>query len=81
MVSLTEAPRDKQLKIVEITGGYGVRRRLIALGLHKDDLIELDSRSIPGGPLLVRNLTADVSVALGRGVAKNIMVEVIDNER
>lgn len=81
MVSLAKAPRDKQLKIVEIMGGYGVHRRLIALGLHKNDLIELDSRSIPGGPLLVRNLTADVSVALGRGVAKNIMVEVIDNER
>lgn len=80
MIVLTSAPHDKQLKIVEITGGYGVHRRLIALGLHKNDLIELDSRGFPGGPLFVRNLTMDVSVALGRGVAKKIMVEVIDKE-
>lgn len=81
MVNLADAPRDKQLKIVEIAGGYGVRRRLMALGLHKDNLIELDSRRIPGGPLLVRNLTMDVSVALGHGVAKKIMVEIIDQEQ
>ena len=80
MISLTSAPRNKQLKIAEITGGYGVHRRLIALGLHKNDLIELDTHRIPGGPLLVRNLTSDISVALGRGVAQKIMVEIIDKE-
>jgi Fe2+ transport system protein FeoA len=81
MIVLTSAPRHKPLRIVEIIGGHGVRWRLIALGLNKDDIIELDSRSIPGGAVLVRNLTMDVSVALGRGVAKKIMVEIIDEQQ
>lgn len=78
MISLSEVPRDVSVKIVEIVGGHGVRRRLLSLGFHKNDIIELDSRSIFGGPILVKNLTMDTSVALGRGIARKIMVEVID---
>jgi Fe2+ transport system protein FeoA len=81
IISLINAPPDKKLRIVEILGGHGVRRRLFALGFHKDDLIELDSRAIFRGPVLVKNLTADVSVALGRGIAQKIMVEVIDERK
>jgi len=81
MVSLINAPDDTSLRIVDILGGQGIRRRLIALGFHKDDIIELDSRSILHGPVLVKNLSIDTSVALGRGVAKNIMVEVIDEKK
>lgn len=78
MISLADAPRDRQLKIVDFLGGHGVRRRLMALGFHKNDLIELDSRSIFGGPLLIRDLTSETSVALGRGIARKIMVEIVD---
>ena len=77
-ISLAEAPKDRQLKIVEFIGGHGVRRRLMALGFHKQDIIELDSRSILGGPLLVRDLTSETSVALGRGIAQKILVEIVD---
>jgi Fe2+ transport system protein FeoA len=78
MISLTDAPKDKTLKIIDFYGGYSVRRRLMALGFHKNDIVELDSRSIFGGPLLIRDLTSETSVALGRGIAKKIMVEIID---
>lgn len=78
MVSLNNAPPDKPLKIVAFLGGHGIRRRLLALGFHKNDIIELDSRSIFRGPVLVRDLTSDTSVALGRGIAQKIMVEIID---
>jgi Fe2+ transport system protein FeoA len=81
MVSLINAPDDTSLRIVNILGGQEIRRRLIALGFHKDDIIELDSRGILRGPVLVRNLTIDTSVALGRGVAKKIMVEVIGEKK
>ncbi len=77
MISLVHAPYDKQLRIVEIQGGHGVRRRLLSLGFHKNDIIELDSRSILKGPVLVRDLTSDTSVALGRGIAQKIMVEIV----
>ena len=77
MINLTQAPFDKQLKIVDIRGGHGVRRQLLALGFHKNQMIELDSRTILKGRILVKNLTSDTSVALGRGIALKIMVEVV----
>jgi len=80
MMSLIKAPHDTPLKIVDILGGHGVRRRLFALGFHKNDLIELDSQTIFRGPILVRNLTLDTSVALGRGVARKIIVEIVDEK-
>ncbi len=78
VISLIQAPADTPLKIVDILGGHGVRRRLIVMGFHKNDTIELDSRAILRGPILVKNLTSDTSVALGRGVAQKIMVEIIE---
>jgi len=80
MINLIDAPQDKQLRIVDFEGGHSVRRRLLALGFHKNDIIELDSRSIFGGPLLIRDLTTEVSAALGRGIAKKIVVEIIDEK-
>ena len=77
-MSLVQAPSDTPLKIMDINGGHGVRRRLMAMGFHKDDTIELDSRAILRGPILVKNLTTDTSVALGRGVAQKILVEIIE---
>jgi len=78
MISLIEAPRDKKVTIVRIEGGHGVRRRLLSLGFHKDDVLELDQKSILGGPVLIKNLTSDNSVALGRGIAKKVVVEIVE---
>jgi Fe2+ transport system protein FeoA len=76
MIKLAEAPRGRPLRIVDVQGGEGVRRRLFALGFHKDDLIEVNSHGILRGPLLIKNLTSDSSVALGRGIAGKIMVDL-----
>ena len=78
MQSLTSAPGGKKLRIKEIQGGHRVKQRLLAMGFHKNDLIELDSRGFLGGPVLVRNLNSDASVALGRGIAGKILVEVVE---
>lgn len=80
MINLAQAPSDKPLRIVDILGGHGVRRRLFSLGFHRDNLIEKDSQGIFGGPVLVRNLTTDTSVALGRGIAQKIIVEIVDEK-
>jgi len=81
MISLIEAPRSKRLRIFDVLGGHGIRRRLLSLGFHKEDEIVLDSRSILRGPILIKNLTSDTSVAVGRGIAQKIMVEIIDDEQ
>jgi Fe2+ transport system protein FeoA len=72
---LIEAPFETPLRITGIMGGEGIRRRLLSLGFHPGDEVLVVSRGILKGPLLVRNLTADVTVALGRGVAQKIVVE------
>jgi len=81
MISLINAPYDKKLRIVGILGGHGIRRRLLSLGFHKNHIIALDSKSIFRGPVLIRDVNTDTSVALGRGIAKNIMVEILESEK
>lgn len=81
MISLLQAPKGKTLKIVAIFGGEGVRRRLFALGFHKDDLVEVNAQGILRGPILIKNLSTDTSVALGRGIAQKIMVDIVPDEK
>jgi Fe2+ transport system protein FeoA len=76
-MNLTDAPRGTPLRIVDLAGGEGVRRRLMALGFHKNDIVELDGQAILRGPLLVRNCPSDTTVALGRGVALKVLVEPV----
>jgi Fe2+ transport system protein FeoA len=76
-MDLLEAPHGRPLRIVDLVGGETVRRRLMALGFHKNDVVELDGQAILRGPLLVRNCTSDTTVALGRGVAQKVLVELI----
>jgi Fe2+ transport system protein FeoA len=76
-MTLLHAPHGTPLRIVDLAGGESVRRRLMALGFHKDDVVELDGQAILHGPLLVRNCTSDTTVALGRGVAQKVLVEPV----
>lgn len=77
-MSLVEAPIDKPLRIVDIASGESVRRRLLAIGFHIGDIVELDSAAILKGPILVRNSACGTRIALGRGIARKITVEVPD---
>lgn len=76
-MNLVNAPHNTPLRIADLVGGEGVRRRLMALGFHKGDVVELDGRAILRGPLLVRNCRSDTTVALGRGVAQKVLVELV----
>lgn len=76
-MNLFEAPHNTPLRIVGLSGGENVRRRLMTLGFHKNDIVELDGRAILRGPLLVRNCTSDTTIALGRGVAQKVLVELL----
>ena len=80
MISLIDAPDDKRLKIINISGGYNIHRKLLSLGFHKNDIIELDSKSILKGPILITDVSSGTSVALGRGIAQKIMVEIIGDK-
>ena len=77
-LSLVEAPINKPLRVIDIAGGESVRRRLLAIGFHKGDVVELDSVAILKGPILVWSSASGMRVALGRGIARKITVEVLD---
>lgn len=81
MLNLIDAPSDTPLRIIDIHGGHGVRRRFFALGFHKNDLIELESKSIMRGPVLVRNRSNGTSLAIGRGIAQKIWVEIVGQKK
>lgn len=76
-MNLVNAPHNTPLRIVDLSGGEGVRRRLMALGFHKGDVVELDGRAIFRGPLLVRGCRSDTTIALGRSVAQKVIVELV----
>jgi len=75
---LTEANNEKIVKIVSIDTGKGAKQRLIALGLHPNDLIQIVSN--PGfGPILIKNISKnDARIAIGRGIAQKIKVEYVN---
>jgi Fe2+ transport system protein FeoA len=68
----------KPLRILGIAGGEVVRRRLLSMGFHPGDIVELDSAAILKGPMLVRNIASDSRIAIGRGIARKVRVEVAD---
>jgi Fe2+ transport system protein FeoA len=81
MMNLLQAPQGAALKIVDISGGEHVLRRLLSLGFHKGDEIERVGQGILRGPLLVKMIRTGGSVAIGRGIAQKILVEVSDGSK
>jgi Fe2+ transport system protein FeoA len=81
MMSLLEAPQRVRLKVIDIAGGEGARRRLFSLGFHKGDEIECRVRGILGGPVIIKNIRSGVTAAVGRGIARKILVEATDGTR
>jgi ferrous iron transport protein A len=80
MTDLLQAPRGKSLRVIDIAGGEKVRRRLFSLGLHPGGRVQCVSRGILGGPLIIRPGEDGSTIALGRGIARKIIVEIVHEE-
>lgn len=74
VVSIIDIKEGNRARVVRIRGGLGVRQRLSCLGIHPGDLITLKRSGFMRGPVLV-NIHGN-QVALGRGIAAKILVEV-----
>lgn len=73
-IHLSEAPCDRELRIVALSCGAEARRKLLSMGLHVDDTI-VRYQALQWGPVLIRNLTQNSSkIALGKGIARKITV-------
>jgi len=76
VANLADVTPGSKVRVVEIRGGLGIRQRLSCLGIHPGDLMIVQASGIMRGPVLVS--IHGNKVALGRGVASKIMVEVIN---
>jgi len=74
-IYLSEADDHAELRILLIMGGWGVRRSLNQMGIQPGDRVRVLRRAPFGGPVLIDN--HGTQVAVGRGMAEKIRVEVL----
>jgi ferrous iron transport protein A len=74
VVRLSEPVVGRRLRLVAIEGGERLRRRLLSLGLSTGGVVEVVHRR-GGGVVLARGGNR---VALGHGVAQQVLVEVVE---
>ena len=75
IMPLAQAKPGERLVIREISGGAGVKMRLLTMGLRKDDNIEVITNNGQGQLAVAADLKRYV---LGRGLAEKILVEQAD---
>jgi ferrous iron transport protein A len=71
---LLDAPHAKWLKVIAFEGGTRLRARLTQHGLFTGDRVRVLRAAPLDGPLLVE--VNGREIALGRGIAQKIIVEV-----
>ena len=72
MTDLSRVDQGKEVTLVRISGGRGLRSRLYSMGLIPGSAFTVLSRS-KGGPMMLR--IKDANLAIGRGMAQKIFVE------
>jgi len=74
MMALDTVDVKRQVRVMMIDGGHRVRAHLNTLGIHIGDWLTVVERAPFRGPVLVE--INGTRLALGRGVAAKIQVEV-----
>jgi Fe2+ transport system protein FeoA len=72
---LLDAPKNKKLRIVNYRGGRGVGHKLRQLGLYPGREVKILRYAPMGGPVMID--AEGRSVAIGRGIASRVEVEVV----
>jgi ferrous iron transport protein A len=72
MTPLDRVEENRQVRVVDIQGGWVIRRRLGQMGIHPGDVITLVRYGAFQGPILIQ--VHGSQVALGRGIASRILV-------
>ncbi|AXV38439.1 MAG: ferrous iron transport protein A [Methanobacteriaceae archaeon] len=76
MKNLTDVKPGKKVIITEIKGGFGVKNRFESLNIREGKQIQIASSAPFRGPLVLN--VDGCKVAIGRGMATKILVEVVD---
>lgn len=75
-MTLDRLPRGKMARVTNVFGGKGIRRNLAQLGIYPGSIIKVTGSGVWRGPILIE--AAGSSVALGRGLARRIEVEMLE---
>lgn len=76
LIVLDQMSENKKARVLDIQGGWGVKRRLGQMGIHPGDIISVLRYGALGGPILIE--VHGFQVALGRRVASRITVEEVE---
>ena len=71
---LIDVEKGTQVKIASFEGGYGMMARLNRFGIYAGDLARVVRHAPFDGPVLLE--VRGMEIALGRGIAARILVEV-----
>jgi len=63
-----------RVRIVELNAGFGLRRRLLQLGLAPGEVIEIIQNY---GLVIIVRLANGITLALSKGIAQKIYVELL----
>ena len=74
IVSLAEMAPGQTGIVISLEGGWGMVRRLAAMGLHRGAAVTKTSTQPFRGPISVQ--VGNTEVALGFGLARRVMVEL-----
>jgi len=74
VIPLSEMATGQSGEVVEIMGGFGIRRKVEAMGIRPGKSITKISGMFMRGPVVTR--VDRMVVAIGWGMARRIMVEV-----
>lgn len=74
MKTLLQVSPGTSVRVIEFDGGINLRSKLTQYGIYPGDCLRLLRKAPLGGPLLVA--CNDREIALGRGIADQIIVEL-----
>jgi len=75
LTPLDEVGENKKARVMDIQGGWGVKRRLSQIGIHPGDVVTVMRYGALRGPMVIE--VHGFQLALGRGVASQIFVEEV----
>lgn len=74
LIHLAMVAPGETVRVIAVQGGQGLRRRLADLGMNEGEVLSV-VQTDSGGPMILA--VRDSRLAIGRGVAHKILVEVV----
>jgi ferrous iron transport protein A len=76
LITLDQIGENQEARVLDIQGGWGIRRKLGHLGIHSGDLVRVVRHGPWGGPILME--IHGYQIALGKMIASRILVEAAE---